>query len=56
MIDICDLSHFQNAIIVFIIALIEYWLGRTQKTKSGSLLELIFNLIIGLIRAFKKKG
>lgn len=55
MIDICDLSQWQHYSIIIIIALIELWLGKTRKTKSGSLIELIFNLIIGLIRILKTK-
>jgi hypothetical protein len=34
-------------------ASIEYWLGRTQRTKSGSVLELIFvALSMGLLGAW----
>lgn len=46
--------------IVFVIlgglySLIEYWLGKTEKVKSGSFLELVFKGFGSLLNYFKKK-
>ena len=32
---------------------VEAWLGKTDKVKSGSLLELVFNIVISI---FKKRN
>ncbi len=36
-----------TGLVIFYIAdkLTEYWLGKTERTKSGSILELLLNLI-----------
>ena len=46
--------------IVFVIlgglySLLEYWLGKTEKVKSGSFLELVFKGVGSLLNYFKKK-
>ncbi len=48
MIDnICKLPSYQHAAIIFgaqfAWLLLEAWLGKTDKTKSGSTLELVYN-------------
>lgn len=53
---ICELPNYQHFAIFLIVALVEMWLGRTQRTKSGSILELILNLIISIPKLFFKRG
>lgn len=31
-----------------VVLVLESWLGRTSKTKSGSILELIYNIVLAL--------
>ncbi len=33
----------------------EYWLGKTDKVKAGSTLELLQNLVAGILKAFIPK-
>ena len=47
-----DFSLYIVLVIMLVKELFEYWLGKTPKTKSGSVLELILRLLTGL---FKKK-
>lgn len=56
MIDyVCnDLSQWQHYSVILIVALIEMWLGRTSKTKSGSLIELAINLVRSMVERMKK--
>lgn len=54
--EICSLPQSYHAIIILIVMLFETWLGRTNKTKSGSLLELIFNLLLVLPKKLKKEN
>lgn len=46
---ICNIPQWQHLLIILIAQLIfmsiEYWMGKTDKTKSGSLLELILNVV-----------
>lgn len=44
MIDVCSLSQWQHYSIILIVALIELWLGKTDKVKSNSILELGYNV------------
>ena len=37
-----------------IMLILEYWLGKTDKTKSSSTLELVENILKGLLGLFKK--
>lgn len=48
---ICDNKQPIELIILFIFLILEYWLGRTDKTKAGSFIEFI---ILLLTRRFKK--
>ena len=56
MIDpICkDLTQWQHYSVILIVALVEMWLGRTSKTKSGSLIELLINFIRSMVERMKK--
>jgi len=39
------------------LSVLEAWLGKTEKTKSGSVLELILNLVVSITkRIFRKEG
>lgn len=55
---LCTMPKYQHFIIVVIISCIELWLGKTDKTKSGSIIELIFNsiLALGLLFIRRKNG
>ena len=50
---ICQNFDYIYLILTIIGLVLEAYLGKTNKTKSGSILELIFNLIIAMMR--KKK-
>jgi hypothetical protein len=47
--NICNIEEYKYLIVVFVsqlsFMLIEYWLGKTDRTKSGSILELIINVM-----------
>jgi hypothetical protein len=55
---ICNLPAWQHFIIILggqvIYSGLEFWLGKTEKTKSGSVIELIFNVV--KLLATKTKG
>ncbi len=38
-----------------IYAVTEYWLGRTDKVKAGSVVEVVLNSVAAVAGAFKKK-
>lgn len=54
MIDVCQLPQWQIFLIALIVPIatsfIELWLGKTEKVKASSILELIFNLIKLMVR------
>lgn len=45
----CLNDSLTNSIIILLILILEAWLGKTQKTKSGSILELLFLGTLSLI-------
>lgn len=49
-----DLTQWQHYTVILIVALVEMWLGRTTRTKSGSLIELAINLIRSMVARIKK--
>lgn len=49
----CEVPSYIYLTITIIGLALEAYLGKTDKVKSGSILELIFNLIIAIMR--KKK-
>jgi len=52
---ICKLDNYQHIFVIILVAVIEYWLGKTSKTKSGSIIELILNIFDSMMSRFKKK-
>lgn len=47
MIDkVCELSNYQHIAVIIAVALLEYWLGKTDKTKSGSIIEFLINILV----------
>lgn len=51
----CEKFEYFYFILTIIGLVLEAYLGKTNKTKSGSILELIFNLIIAIMRKKKEK-
>lgn len=53
------ITSWQQALVLFValaMGVLEYWLGKTDKLKSGSTLELIFNVVKKVVQAiFGKK-
>jgi hypothetical protein len=47
--NICHLPVYQHASIIFAaqlcFAILEAWLGKTNKVKAGSVLELVYDLV-----------
>lgn len=41
-----------HVIVAALFSIFEYWLGKTDKVKAGSTLELVINLIRGAVRKF----
>jgi hypothetical protein len=41
----CEATNYVYIIVTVGGMLLEYWLGKTDKTKSGSLVELIINIV-----------
>jgi hypothetical protein len=58
MTELCGLPHWEIVLILgatqLLSSLAEFWLGKTQKVQSGSILELIFNLVVSMVRQIKK--
>jgi hypothetical protein len=52
---ICQIEGVPHYVVIVAVALIEYWLGKTEKTKSASILELIFNLGKSIVTKTKGK-
>jgi hypothetical protein len=53
----CDLSSLSPIVIGGLILKegIEYWLGKTDKVKAGSVLEMVVNLVLSGLKAFVGK-
>ena len=51
---ICQLPTHWHFAVILIIALIEAWLGKTERVKSGSILELIIRLMISVFKKEKQ--
>ncbi len=51
---ICNNQNYIFVIFYVIMMAIEYWLGKTDRVKSGSTLELIFNIIKLVLRVRTK--
>ena len=43
----CDLKHLG---VLFAVMLIESWLGKTDKLKSGSIIELSARIILSILK------
>lgn len=55
MIDrVCELPQHYHAGIILLVMLFEAWLGKTKRTQSASILELIINLVAAMGRRLKK--
>lgn len=53
---VCSLPHWEHYSIILIVAIVEMWLGKTDKLKSASIIELIINIIVSMMkRVFKKE-
>jgi hypothetical protein len=53
--DICaDPLKIEFALIVAMLAA-EFWLGKTPRTKSGSIVELVLTSFVALTKALTKK-
>jgi hypothetical protein len=50
----CDSSITHTSLMIALL-LIEAWLGKTQKTKSGSILESVFNICSSLVKRKQKQ-
>lgn len=46
----CEVPYYIYIIITIIGLALEAYLGKTDKVKSGSILELIFNILIAMMR------
>jgi hypothetical protein len=55
MIDVCSLSQLQQYSIILVVSLIELWLGKTNRVKSNSILELSYNFSKNLFKFLFKK-
>ena len=53
IIDLCTTKEYIFIIVTISFAIIEYYLGKTDKTKSGSILELIYNILVAMTRSKK---
>lgn len=50
--EICSHKETLMTWIPFVVLGIEYWLGKTNKTKAGSMLELVLN---GIKKIFQRR-
>lgn len=55
MID-CQPTDLKHAAILIAVMLVESWMGKTDKIKSGSILELVLNSVLSLGKSLIKKG
>ena len=53
---VCQLDNYQHVFVIIGVAITEYWLGRTSRTKSGSLIELILNTFSSLMNRITKRS
>jgi hypothetical protein len=53
----CDLSNLSPMLIGGLLLKegLEYWLGKTDKVKAGSTLEVIINLVLSALSLFTSK-
>lgn len=49
----CSINDYVFIIVTVGFAIVEFYLGRTDKTKSGSILELIYNILLAIMRRKK---
>lgn len=49
----CDQTAYIYIAVTGAGLILEYYLGKTDKVKSGSLLELVYNLIVAITRLKK---
>lgn len=56
MVCVSEINQVLVGLILIVYMAIEYWLGRTQKTKAGSMIEF-FAIMLGfvLVQLFRKK-
>ena len=52
----CSPTDIAGAIMLCIVLLLEAWLGRTEKTKYSSILELVIMGMIALLLTVFKRG
>ena len=57
--EICRLPYYEHLAVIIItqlvLSLVEYWLGKTDKTKGGSIIEVIKNFIVAIVRQYIKR-
>ena len=57
--EVCNLPYYEHILVIVITQLVfmvaEYWLGKTNKTKAGSTLELIKNILVAIVRQYFKR-
>jgi hypothetical protein len=53
--ELCELPQHYQLIAFIVVLLVEGWLGKTEKVKSGSILESIFNVVLGAIQHLKQR-
>lgn len=51
----CEATNSIYIILTIAGMLLEFWLGKTEKTKSASIIELIINIILKLFKLKKKE-
>jgi hypothetical protein len=51
----CDVPSLKHLAILIAIMAIESWMGKTDKIKSGSLLELGARLVLDLLKSIFKR-
>lgn len=49
--NVCQLPNYQHALIIFGVALFEAWLGKTNKVRASSIIDL---LVRSVLWPFKK--
>ncbi len=49
-IEVCDVKDWVQFVVLIGVMVLEAWLGRTAVLKSGSILELIINLMVRIIK------
>ncbi len=53
---ICQLPKEDHLLLILSYSVLEAWLGKTEKMKSSSVLELIFNLLLAGVKRLFNKG